>query len=261
MVTNRIAALVQARSTTKLIGLDPATVDYAVQCPKRIYEQPSVTAPNSRQRSCLKRPTVVADPRVTFAQSAAPTPQCHDGDEATIRQTEGPYFKPSSPQRADLVEPDAKGRMIELNGQVLTRSCRRVERALVDLWHADEYGEYDNAGFRYRGHLFTDGEGRYRFRTILPALYPGRTRHYQIKVQAPERPVLTTQLYFPDEPANRRDGLFRRELVMRIAEAPSVPTSELGNVLRREWRKISRDVLTPEFLAASGRHGLALRLR
>jgi protocatechuate 3,4-dioxygenase beta subunit len=32
--------------------------------------------------------------------------------------------------------------------------------------------------------------------------------------------VLTTQLYFPDEPANRRDGLFRRELVMRIAEAP-----------------------------------------
>jgi protocatechuate 3,4-dioxygenase beta subunit len=73
---------------------------------------------------------------------------------------------------------------------------------------------------RDRGHLFTDGEGRYRFRTILPALYPGRTRHYHIKVQAPERPVLTTQLYFPDEPANRRDGLFRRELVMRIAEAP-----------------------------------------
>ena len=159
-------------------------------------------------------------PPLAFAQSAAPTPQCHDGDEATIRQTDGPYFKPSSPQRADLVEHDAKGRLVELNGQVLTRSCRPVERALVDLWHADEYGEYDNAGFRYRGHLFTDGEGRYRFRTILPALYPGRTRHYHIKVQASERPVLTTQLYFPDEPANRRDGLFRRELVMRIAEAP-----------------------------------------
>jgi len=159
-------------------------------------------------------------PSLAFAQSAAPTPQCHDGDEATIRQTDGPYFKPSSPQRADLVEHDAKGRLVELNGQVLTRSCRPVERALVDLWHADEYGEYDNTGFRYRGHLFTDGEGRYRFRTILPALYPGRTRHYHIKVQAPERPVLTTQLYFPDEPANRRDGLFRSELVMRIAEAP-----------------------------------------
>ncbi len=158
-------------------------------------------------------------PALTFAQSAAPTPQCHDGVAATIRQTEGPYFKPSSPQRADLVEPGSKGRLIEIKGQVLSRSCRPVERALVDLWHADERGEYDNAGFRYRGHLFTDDEGRYRFRTILPGLYSGRTRHYHIKAQAPERSVLTTQLYFPDEPANGRDGLFRRDLVMRVAEA------------------------------------------
>jgi len=69
------------------------------------------------------------------------------------------------------------------------------------------------------GHLFTDAEGRYRLRTILPALYTGRTRHYHVKVQAPRQGVLTTQLYFPDEPMNRRDGLFRRELVMRMAEA------------------------------------------
>ena len=158
-------------------------------------------------------------PTLSFAQSSAPTPQCHDGEETTIRETEGPYFKPSSPERAYLVEPNTRARLVEIKGQVLTRSCRPVERALLDLWHADDRGEYDNAGFRYRGHVFTDGEGRYRFRTIMPALYPGRTRHYHIKVQAPERPVLTTQLYFPDEPANRRDGLFRRELVMRIAEA------------------------------------------
>ena len=45
------------------------------------------------------------------------------------------------------------------------------------------------------------------------------------KVQAPARPVLTTQLYFPDEPANRRDGLFRRDLAMRITEAPGRPRS------------------------------------
>ena len=108
----------------------------------------------------------VGPPSLTLAQSASPTPQCNDGDDATIRQTEGPYFKPSSPQRANLVEPDTKGRLVEINGQVLTRSCRPVGRALIDLWHADERGEYDNAGFRYRGHLFTDSEGRYRFHTI-----------------------------------------------------------------------------------------------
>jgi len=154
------------------------------------------------------------------AQQLPATPQCHDGDEPTVRQTEGPYFKPSSPQRADLVEANTKGRLVDLSGQVLTRSCRPVTRALVDIWHADEWGDYDNKGFRYRGHIFTDGEGRYRFRTILPAQYPGRTRHYHVKVQAPDRPVLTTQLYFPaDEAANRRDGLFRRELLMRTADA------------------------------------------
>jgi protocatechuate 3,4-dioxygenase beta subunit len=153
------------------------------------------------------------------AETLPATPQCNDGDEPTVRQTEGPYFKPSSPQRANLVEVGSQGRLVELEGRVLSRSCRPVPQALLDLWHADERGQYDNAGFRYRGHLFTDGEGRYRFRTILPALYPGRTRHYHLKVQAPRQSVLTTQLYFPDEPANRRDGLFRRELVMRTADA------------------------------------------
>jgi protocatechuate 3,4-dioxygenase beta subunit len=192
--------------------------------------------PSRRQilRSALASSSLglaIGYPALTFAQNAAPTPQCHDGDEATVRQTEGPYFRPSSPQRADFLESDTRGTLVEINGQVLTRSCHPVERALVDLWHADERGEYDNAGFRYRGHLFTDGEGRYRFRTILPALYPGRTRHYHIKVQAPERPVLTTQLYFPDEPANRRDGFFRRDLAMRIAEAPNSLAARFDFVL------------------------------
>jgi protocatechuate 3,4-dioxygenase beta subunit len=70
-----------------------------------------------------------------------------------------------------------------------------------------------------RCQVLTDAEGRYRFRTILPALYTGRTRHYHVKVQARQQRLLTTQLYFPDEPMNRRDGLFRRELLMRMAEA------------------------------------------
>jgi protocatechuate 3,4-dioxygenase beta subunit len=173
-------------------------------------------------------------PRLTLAEGAAPTPQCHDNDEPTIRQTEGPFFKPSSPERADLVEADTTGRLVEIDGQVLTRSCRPVERALVDLWHADEHGEYDNGGFRYRGHLFTDAEGRYRFRTILPALYPGRTRHYHVKVQARERSVLTTQLYFPYEPANRRDALFRRDLVMRVAETPNGLAARFDFVLNMQ---------------------------
>ena len=153
------------------------------------------------------------------AWSEAPTtPACHDGDEQTLRQTEGPFFKPRSPERADLMEPGMPGRPILLAGFVLDRGCRPLAHALVDLWHADDAGDYDNTGFRLRGHQFTDAEGRYRFRTIVPALYTGRTRHFHVKVQPAGGRVLTTQLYFPDEPMNRRDGLFRKELLMRVAQ-------------------------------------------
>jgi protocatechuate 3,4-dioxygenase beta subunit len=163
---------------------------------------------------------LVAPRHMAFAQTGlTPTPACHDGDEPTLRQTEGPYFKPKSPERSDLREPGMTGTRIALSGLVLTRACRPVAGALVDLWHADETGEYDNKGFRLRGHVFTDADGRYGFATIVPGLYRPRARHFHVKVQAPGRPVLTTQFYFPDEPDNRRDGLFRPELTLRLAEA------------------------------------------
>lgn len=153
-------------------------------------------------------PLAAAWPRLAHARTLAPTPACDaDGAAATLPQTEGPYFRPRSPQRADLVEPGAAGERLVLHGRVLTTRCRPVARALVDLWHADARGDYDVAGDRWRGHVYTDADGRWRFVTIVPGLYPGRTRHYHVKVQPPGARVLTTQLYFPDEPGNRRDGL------------------------------------------------------
>jgi protocatechuate 3,4-dioxygenase beta subunit len=163
---------------------------------------------------------IVARDAALAAQRLAPTPACHDGDEPTIAETEGPFFKPRSPQRSDLREPGTEGKAAELFGYVLTRACRPIAGALIDLWHADSNGDYDNTGFRLRGHVFTDTDGCFAFRTIMPGLYPGRTRHYHVKVQAPgQSRVLTTQFYFPNERRNRTDGLFRRELVMQIAEA------------------------------------------
>ena len=146
-----------------------------------------------------------------FAQELAPTPACDDGHEPTVRQTEGPFFKPRSPERIDLradLRESAMVRPVEFTGVVMTRRCRPVDRALVDLWHADDKGDYDNTGFRCRGHQWTDADGRFRFSTILPAVYTGRTRHYHVKVQAAGGRVLTTQLYFPDEPATGGTACF-----------------------------------------------------
>jgi protocatechuate 3,4-dioxygenase beta subunit len=154
-----------------------------------------------------------------FGQSAPVTPPCHDADASTVRQTAGPYFKPSSPERSDFIEPGTSGRIMELSGLVLTRLCRPVARALLDVWQADADGVYDLKGYRLRGHLFTGADGRYMLRTIVPGPYRGRTRHIHVRVQAPNRSVLTTQLYFPGEPGNGDDSLYRQELAMRIAPA------------------------------------------
>jgi len=146
-----------------------------------------------------------------FAQSRSLT--C---GELTEAQTEGPFFKTKTPLRASLVEQGSKAPRLIVTGQVLSANCRPVANALLDFWHADEDGEYDNRGFRYRGHQFADADGRYRLVTNVPAEYAGRARHIHVKVQAPGKRVLTTQVYFPGEAGNRRDGLYRRDLEMRI---------------------------------------------
>jgi protocatechuate 3,4-dioxygenase beta subunit len=153
------------------------------------------------------------------AQSRPATPACGADASTTPPLTEGPYFTPGSPERTSLVEPGMTGTRIVLGGFVLSRRCEPIVRALVDVWHADAGGGYDNAGYRLRGHQFTDGAGRYRFETVVPGLYPGRTRHFHAKVQAPHGPVLTTQLFFPGEPQNERDWIFRPDLLLDVADA------------------------------------------
>src|SRR2546429_582515 len=76
----------------------------------------------------------------------APTPACHDGDDVTAPQTEGPYFKPSSPERTELFEEGMAGQPIELVGFVLTRACKPLAGALLDFWLAV-------GAFRLRGRI------------------------------------------------------------------------------------------------------------
>ena len=136
----------------------------------------------------------------------------------TPRQTEGPFFTPKSPQRSSLLEGGEKTRLL-LVGTVLTPECKPIPNALLDFWHSDGQGAYDNRGFRYRGHQHADAQGRYRLETIVPAQYPGRTRHIHVKVQPPGGRILTTQVYFPGDPGNRRDGLYLPELELKSAKA------------------------------------------
>jgi protocatechuate 3,4-dioxygenase beta subunit len=146
----------------------------------------------------------------------APTPAIADADDddPTPALTEGPYFTPNSPRRRSIVPAGARGTRLTLSGRVLTTSGRPVARALVDFWQCDSRGAYDNSGYRFRGHQLTDAVGRYTLFSVVPGIYPGRTRHIHVKVQAPRRPVLTTQLFFPGVAGNRSDGIYDPECLI-----------------------------------------------
>lgn len=174
-------------------------------------------------------------PRSTIAQSAPlpMTPACAEADDPTPAQTEGPYFTPNSPLRGDFTADGIEGQRISLAGLALDADCRPVADALIDLWHADATGAYDNKGYRLRGHQFTDAQGRYGFETIVPGLYPGRTRHFHLKVQAPGGRILTTQLYFPDETGNTGDRIFDPALLMKTGQTAIGLAGRFDFILQR----------------------------
>ena len=149
----------------------------------------------------------------------------------TPAQTEGPYYKQNPPLRASLVEAGIPGHPLTVVGRVVDTQCRPISGARVDVWHADADGEYDNQGFRLRGYQVTDADGRYEVNTVQPGLYPGRTRHIHVKITPPGGRTLTTQLYFPAEPENARDGIFDRTLVLKMKKTPQGSRGEYDFVV------------------------------
>ena len=177
-----------------------------------------VTAPAIALVACSKTGEALSQSSPTSPTTLSPTPACDDGDdEPTVAQTEGPYFTANSPERTSLIA-GVTGTRLTITGRVLSTACQPIARAKLDFWQADDAGAYDNSGYRLRGHQYTDDSGRFVLETIVPGLYPGRTRHIHVKVQAPSRPVLTTQLYFPGEARNASDGIYNSRLQMAIQD-------------------------------------------
>ena len=134
-----------------------------------------------------------------------------------VQATEGPYYKTGSPERRDLLEDGIPGVPIILAGYVFDKNCRPITGAWIDFWQADGNGEYDNRGFKLRGHQYTDTDGKYLLRTVLPGEYPGRTKHIHVKVRGHKSgPTATSQLYFPGSKLNESDFLFSPATVVTV---------------------------------------------
>ena len=161
----------------------------------------------------------------------------------TPAQTEGPFYPVELPQDTDfdlLRQGDslyARGQATWLDGTVVDPDGRPVRGANVEIWQCDVDGHYRHPrgggradpAFQAFGRVAVDAQGRYRFHTIRPVAYVGRTPHIHVKVKLAQRELLTTQLYVEGDPGNAGDGLWRslRDPLDRAAlTVPFRPSAE-----------------------------------
>lgn len=166
----------------------------------------------------------------------------------TPAQTPGPYYPRSLPAERDndLVQvarnSPALGSIAQVNGAVLDTAGRPLSGVLLEIWQCDANGRYrhpadtgeraPDPGFQGYGQFITGDDGVYRFRTIRPVAYPGRTPHIHFRLSRGGRERLVTQLYVAGDPGNARDSLFntntaraREQLTTQFAPRPG--SSEL----------------------------------
>ncbi|MBX3608811.1 MAG: intradiol ring-cleavage dioxygenase [Hydrogenophaga sp.] len=196
--------------------------------------------PTSRRRLLIGAASAVALPgllaqRLARAAALRPTPS----------QTEGPFYPVEIPadHDADLLRNGqvryAKGDAVWVEGTVLDLDGRALQGGVVEIWQCDSDGHYHHPGdggradpaFQGFGRIAVDREGRYRFRTIRPVAYTGRTPHIHVKVRLDTAELLTTQLYVQGDPGNDRDGIWRR-LSEADRAAVTVPFQRVSDGLR-----------------------------
>jgi protocatechuate 3,4-dioxygenase beta subunit len=133
-----------------------------------------------------------------------------------------------------LREADTIGEPLRVEGRVVNVRGRPIEGAWIDFWQCDGNAVYDIDGDRLRGHQWTDAEGRFELDTVFPTEYDDdltnadgevrrvyRTAHIHVKVKAPRRGTLTTQLYFPNESGNSRDRGFSEACLLELEDTPA----------------------------------------
>ena len=181
---------------------------------------PTLTPPRSRilhdRRNFLQRlglSAVLFTVPGAFAEELTRTP----------RQTEGPFYPDHLPLDTDndlIIVNDgitpASGEITHLSGRILDARGGPIRNALVGIWQVDNQGVYLHSrdthaardkNFQGFGRFLTGSSGEYYFRTITPALYPGRTRHIHFAIKMKGREKWTTQCYVKGEPQNERDGV------------------------------------------------------
>lgn len=203
----------------------------------------------------LDRRTLLA--HLIVAAAGVPVAATEAWLPATPRQTAGPFYPDEKPldRDADLTRvrgrgAGAAGQIVYLSGQILDVQGRPVEGARIEIWQANAHGRYAHPwdssrrpldpNFQGYGVQVTDAQGRYRFKTIKPGAYDSRPPHIHVDIAA--KTELTTQIYFPGEPLNERDGIFRstRDRELLIAKPAEAREAVEDGALVLRWDAVIR---------------------
>jgi len=162
----------------------------------------------------------------------------------TPRQTPGPFYPVRFPEDVDndLVvvrgaQARATGVVTHVMGRVLGTDGTPISGATVEIWQCDAHGRYlhpadtgkrpRDSAFQGYGRITSGADGAYRFRTIRPVAYPGRTPHIHFAVSPPSGRQLITQMYVAGEALNQSDGLYasihdgRQRAAVTVALTPA----------------------------------------
>ena len=166
---------------------------------------------------------LVAAPVIWLDLRAQPT-QSGSTLRATPSQSEGPFYPVVIPKDSDFdllrngSQNYTKGQIAWVEGNISDLAGKPVGGAMIEIWQCDHDGHYHHPGdggkadqrFQGFGRIITGSDGSYRFRTMRPASYAGRTPHIHVKVKLGQRELLTTQLYVAGDTGNAQDFLWRR---------------------------------------------------
>lgn len=172
----------------------------------------------------------------------------------TPRQSAGPFYPVELPldDDNDLIhvagQPKvARGQAAHVHGRLLDTNGNPLQGTRIEIWQCDANGRYRHPrdpgrreidpGFQGFGHTTTDDQGRYRFLTIRPVPYPGRTPHIHVAVYPRGERRFVTQLYVDGEARNAGDFLYQRIPVEKrpLVTAAFEPTASAGAELSARW--------------------------
>ena len=195
--------------------------------------------------------------KLIFGMATLPLPGIVRAAIRTPGGSEGPFYPTDSMRFSDIDNDLVKikgqiehagGEVVRIKGRVLDRNGKAIAAAQVEIWQCDVKGRYlhrsdygqdsRDKAFQGFGIDITNDEGEFSFRTIKPVPYSGRTPHIHLKVLQGGQNRLTTQLYLPDHPGNKRDWLYRqipenkRELVtLFFNPSDQEPLAEINLVI------------------------------